>query len=219
MSLTEFASRIHCYAQRHGLGATLGRIGISLRRAVAGRGQVLFVCDLAACPPPILDRSNPAVLERKQAEGELNAHDLQRILGVWNPRLAQQRISERFSKGASVWLWKRNGQLAAFGWTLIGQTMERHALSPGPNDAHLFDFFVFPEYRGHRINPALVNQILVRLASEGRSRAFIEAAGWNAAQLASLRRTPFRPFARDANRGFLASSPVIRGGQGTETVR
>ena len=42
------------------------------------------------------------------------------------------------------------------------------------------------------MNPQLVGYILRSLAVERRGRAFIEAAEWNQAQLASLRRTPFR---------------------------
>ena len=57
---------------------------------------------------------------------------------------------------------------------------------------HLFDFHVFPQYRGQGVNPLLVSYILRSLAAEGQGRAFIEAAEWNQAQLASLRRTPFR---------------------------
>jgi hypothetical protein len=42
------------------------------------------------------------------------------------------------------------------------------------------------------MNPSLVGYILRSLAAESHGRAFIEAAEWNQAQLASLRKTPFR---------------------------
>ena len=57
---------------------------------------------------------------------------------------------------------------------------------------HLFDFHVFPQYRGRGINPFLVTHILESLARVGAGRAFIEAAEWNKAQLSSLTKTPFR---------------------------
>ena len=73
-----------------------------------------------------------------------------------------------------------------------GRTVEPHYFRLGPDDVHLFDFHVFPQYRGQGVNPLLVSYILRSLAAEGQGRAFIEAAEWNQAQLASLRRTPFR---------------------------
>ena len=137
-----------------------------------------------------------ATVERKNNESELSSQDLLQIINVWNPNIARRQLAERFAQGASLWLFKLNDKLAAYGWTIIGRTMERHFMPLGPNDAHLFDYFVFPEYRGRRINPALVNHILTRLVAERRNRAFMEAAEWNTAQLSSLGRTPFHPFGR-----------------------
>jgi GNAT superfamily N-acetyltransferase len=188
--------RFFQYAKRHGFRATLGRIGLSYKRARTGWWHILFVCDLASCQPPVLANPNHAKVERKNTEAELSGQDLLQITSAWNPKLARRQLSERFAHCASLWLFKSEGKLAAYGWTIIGRTVEPHFIPLGPNDAHLFDYFVFPEFRGRRINPALVNHILACLATERRSRAFIEAAEWNTPQLASLGRTPFRPFGR-----------------------
>jgi ribosomal protein S18 acetylase RimI-like enzyme len=192
----DFIRRLFQYAKRHGFRATLGRIGLSFKRARSGRWHVLFVCDLATCLPPVLAHPNHATLERKNTKAELSSQDLLQITSAWNVEIAHQQLVERFAQGASMWLFKLEGNLAAYGWTIIGRTIEPHFFPLGTNDAHLFDYFVFPEYRGRRINPALVNQILASLASERRSRAFIEAAEWNTPQLSSLRRTPFQTFGR-----------------------
>jgi GNAT superfamily N-acetyltransferase len=74
--------------------------------------------------------------------------------------------------------------------------MEPHYFPLGAHDVHLFDFHVFPRYRGRGMNPLLVRHILRRLAADGLGRAFIEAAEWNRAQLSSLGKTPFRRFGR-----------------------
>jgi ribosomal protein S18 acetylase RimI-like enzyme len=75
---------------------------------------------------------------------------------------------------------------------LHGGTVEPHYFPLGWDDVHLFDFHVFPQYRGQGMNPFLVTHILRSLAAEGADRAFIEAAEWNEAQLSSLAKTPFR---------------------------
>jgi GNAT superfamily N-acetyltransferase len=98
--------------------------------------------------------------------------------------------------GASLWLIKLEDNLAGYGWTLRGSSVEPHYFCLGPDDAHLFDFHVFPQYRGRGVNPFLVNSILRSLAAECGGRAFIEAAEWNRAQLASLSRTPFHRLGR-----------------------
>ena len=188
--------RLFQYARRHGFRTTLGRIGLSFKRIRTGNWHVLFYCDIITCKPAALDDPNHARVERKNAENELDGQDLSQIANVWNPKIARRQISERFEQGASLWLFKLDDKLAACGWTIIGRTVEPHFIPLGANDAHLFDHFVFPEYRGRRINPALVNHILASLASERRSRAFIEVAEWNTAQLSSLSRTPFQPVGR-----------------------
>ncbi len=101
-------------------------------------------------------------------------------------------MKERFDLGASLWLIRSQDKLAGYGWTLRGRTVEPHYFSIGRDDVHLFDFHVFPQFRGQGMNPFLVIYILCSLASEGAGRAFIEAAEWNQPQLSSLAKTPFR---------------------------
>jgi ribosomal protein S18 acetylase RimI-like enzyme len=131
-------------------------------------------------------------VEQKRSSAELSPEDFEAITSFWNPRLARRNMKERFGKGASLWMIKSHGRLAGYGWTLQGHTIEPHYFPLGRDDAHLFDFHVFPEYRGQGMNPFLVGEILGRLAREGASRALIEAAEWNQAQLSSLSKTPFR---------------------------
>jgi GNAT superfamily N-acetyltransferase len=114
------------------------------------------------------------------------------MTSFWNPLLSSRNIKKRFELGGSLWLIKSEGHLAGYGWTLQGHTVEPHYFRLGPDDVHLFDFQVFPQYRGRGMNPLLVGYILRGLAVEGGCRAFIEAAEWNRPQLASLRNTPFR---------------------------
>lgn len=192
MSWLHSIGRCLHFARRHGVHATLNRMGVSFQRFRTGNRQVLFYCDLDLGGTILPDGPSHGKVERKYGVTELDADDLQRILEAWNPTIARRQLSERFAQGASLWLFKWEGRLAGFGWSIIGRTMEPHFFPLSANDAHLFDYFVFPEFRGRRINPALVNHILGRLAAERRCRAFIEAAEWNAPQLSSLVRTPFR---------------------------
>jgi GNAT superfamily N-acetyltransferase len=213
MSLPDFINRPWQFVRRHGLRATLNRLGTSAKRVRTGNWHILFVCDLGQYQPSAQSSAagdlKNARVERKNSESELSSEDLSRISSIWNPAIARRQLAERFAQGASLWLFKLDDHLAAFGWTIIGQTMERHFHPLGKNDAHLFDYFVFPEYRGRRINPALVNHVLSALATGRRNHAFIEAAEWNVAQLSSLGKTPFRPFGRAWKGGFFGKTFVL----------
>ncbi len=187
-------SRLVGYYTRHGFRTTVRRVSLAAKRALFSSRMVLFYYDLAASalPPEVLMSS--LGVERKRRQSELRAQEMSEMTRFWNPKLARRNITERFEHGASLWMIKSEGQLAGYGWSLKGQTVEPHYFRLGPDDVHLFDFHVFPQYRGRGLNPLLVRHILNNLAIEAKGRAFIEAAEWNLPQLSSLRRTPFHSF-------------------------
>jgi GNAT superfamily N-acetyltransferase len=190
--MSESISRLAAYYSRHGFGSTVRRVGVAAKRALFSSRMVLFYCDLSAPSSRTADLPNSLKVERHINQSRLSEQDLHEITSFWNPRLAARNIKEGFEKGASLWLIKVGGRLVGYGWTLRGHTVEPHYFPFGPDDIHLFNFYVFPQYRGKGVNPLLVNYILRELARECRGRVFIEAAEWNHAQMSSLGRTPFR---------------------------
>jgi len=194
MGFSVLIRRLATYFKRHGFRATTRRASLATRRVLFSNRQVVFYCDLANPPQEALP--NFLTVERKKSYEELSAPDLHKMVSFWNPTVAQRNIEERLGKGASLWLIKSGEQLAGYGWTLQGRTIEPHYFPVGREDVHLFDFYVFPEHRGQGINPQLVREILRGSAIEGLCRAFIEAAEWNQAQLTSLTKTSFRRVGR-----------------------
>jgi ribosomal protein S18 acetylase RimI-like enzyme len=192
MGIFTYVSRLRDYYSRNGFWATVERSKLAAKRALFSNRSVLFYCDLATQTAPAADLPSFLKVERKKGAAELSPEDLQAMTSFWNPNLAHRNIKERFSLGASLWLIRSEGRLAGYGWTLQGHTIEPHYLPLGQDDVHLFDFHVFPQFRGRGINPFLVVHILRSLAADCEGRAFIEAAEWNQAQLSSLAKTPFR---------------------------
>jgi GNAT superfamily N-acetyltransferase len=139
----------------------------------------------------------------------LSKEDCAGILNIWNPSLKALQMSERFAAGCELWLAKVDGRLAGFGWSLQGRTMEPYFFKIQPDDVHLFDFFVFPAFRGRGINVALVMDILSRLGREGVHCAYIECAAWNDAQRNSLSKTKFRSYATASKFRFWGKWIVI----------
>jgi GNAT superfamily N-acetyltransferase len=191
MGISSAIVRLAGYHKRHGFSATVRRLSLQARRALFSGRMVLFYCELSAQGSSAADLPGSLRFERHRNQSDLSPEHLQQITSFWNPRLAQRNMDERFGHRASLWLIKSEDALAGYGWTMQGQTIEPHFFPLGANDVHLFDFQVFPQYRGRGMNPLLVHHILRELAGECRGRAFIEAAEWNHAQLASLEKTPF----------------------------
>ncbi|MGB7601987.1 MAG: hypothetical protein WBM24_16890 [Candidatus Sulfotelmatobacter sp.] len=184
-------SRLTAYYKRHGFGATLRRFSVAASRTLFAGRSVLFYCDLSALGPAAQMPSGLKV-ERHRTQADLNPQDLQEITSFWNPDLARRNLNERFGLGASLWLIRLEGKLAGYGWTLQGCTVEPHYFPLGENDIQFLDFHVFPKYRGRALDWFLMTYILHQLASDGRARAFGEAAEWNKASISSFKMTPFR---------------------------
>jgi ribosomal protein S18 acetylase RimI-like enzyme len=195
MGISTLISRLAVYYKRNGSGATARRAWLAMSRLFS-HGMILFYCNLSGWNLEQAPLPGFLTVERKRTEDEVSPLDLEEIIKPWNSRVAHQSIKERFGQGASLWMIKSESKLAGYGWTLRGHTIERHYYRLGPDDVHLFDFYVFPRYRGQGLNPLLVTEILRALAVERMERAFIEAAEWNHAQLASLRKTSFHRLGR-----------------------
>jgi GNAT superfamily N-acetyltransferase len=151
--------------------------------------MVLFYLDLARSEPHGLPLG--VAVETKSAASEVAHTDFEQIASISDSKTANQMLEERFSAGAILWLVRCEHRLAGYGWTLRGRTMQPHYYALGKNDVHLFDFLIFPQFRGRKLNPALVMYIVSELRARSYERAFIEAAEWNRSQLTSLSRTEF----------------------------
>jgi ribosomal protein S18 acetylase RimI-like enzyme len=191
MGFSTSISRLAVYYKRSGLGATARRAVVELSRTLFSNGMILFYCDLSGRGLGAADLPSSLMVERIRNETDVSPADLEEIINFWNSKLADRLIKERFRRGASLWIVRSEGRLAGYGWTMQGRTMEPYYFRLGPEDVHLFDFYVFPRFRGQGVNPSLVTDILRNLTAECVGRAFIEAAEWNHAQLASLRKTRF----------------------------
>ena len=192
MSISSLIWRLTEYYRRHGFGATIRRAGVAVKRSLFSSRSVLFYCDLATQTPSPRDLPSFLKVERVKSSADLSPEDMRGMVSVWNPKLVQQTMKERFDLGASLWMIKSRGKLAGYGWTLQGGTVEPHYFPLGHDDVQFIDFHVFPKFRGRAIDWFLMTQILHRLAAEGLGRAFGESGEWNQASIASFKMASFR---------------------------
>jgi len=192
MSFSTVIYRLAVFHRRHGFWATVKRTGLAVRRSLISHQTVLFYCDLQGKVLQPASLPNSVEVQQKRSYSELTSRDRQEIINVWSPKLAERNINARFARGALLWLISVDNRLAGYGWSLQGGTIEPYYFPLGEDDVHLFDFYVFPQYRGRALNPALVATILHYLKVDQRRRVFIEAAEWNQPQLSSLGKTGFQ---------------------------
>jgi len=192
MGISSSISRFGAYYARHGFGATFRRAGVAAKRALFSSRMVVFYCDLGKETAAPVNIPSSLRVERLRSYAELDAQDLQEMTSFWNPKQAHRNIREQFDQGASLWLIKFGDKLAGYGWTLQGRTIAPYYFPTGHEDAQLFDFYVFPKFRGRAMHWVLTAHILQTLASEGGARAFADTAEWNQAQLSSFKMTHFR---------------------------
>jgi hypothetical protein len=192
MSIPDAALRIADYYKRNGFGATLRRAQVALTRSIFAARMVVFYCDMDERSLPKVKFPDSLKVRRLTALDELSLGDRQRIMAIQAPKLANQKIRERFDNGATLWLIQLDERLAGYGWTLRGTTIAEYYFPMGPADVQLFDFLVFPEFRGRALHWFLTGYILKTLAAEGGARAYADTHEWNHAQIASFKMTPFR---------------------------
>ena len=153
--------------------------------------MILFSCRL---PVEQSNRTRNVCIERVGGT-TISKEDCDRIVDVVNPSIRTRELANRFAAGSELWLAKVDGKLAGFGWTINAKTIEPYFFPLQRDDVHLFDFYVFPEFRGRGINAAIIMDILHKLGTEKVCRAHIESAAWNNAQLCSLKKTAFCQYA------------------------
>lgn len=197
--------RLISFYRKHGYRATQLRFYDGFRRfSFLGR-MVLFSCRL---PLEQFSSATDIRIERVTAD-TLSKRDRMCITNVWNPTIKDRQIADRFAAGSHLWLAKVGNSLAGFGWTIQGQTIAPHFFPLRSDEVHLFDYFVYPEFRGRGINVALVSKILGQLGSERVRFAHIECAAWNQNQIRSLGKTAFRRYAEATKLTFFGHSLVL----------
>ncbi len=203
MSISTAISRMSAYYKLHGFGATIERAGVAVKRGLFANRMVVFYCDLPGLAARPVNIPSLMRIDRLQSQAELGQADLEEITSFWNPEQARRNIEERFMKGSSLWLIKSEDKVAGYGWTLQGRTIAEYYFPMGSKDVQLFDFYVFPKFRGRALHWLLTAYILQTLRAEGAARAFADTGEWNQAQISSFRMTPFRRL------GLVRSFPIF----------
>jgi ribosomal protein S18 acetylase RimI-like enzyme len=192
MSVSSAISRLASFYERNGLAATLRRAWREAWRRLFAAHMIVFYCDLDRQEQRPVKLPDSLKVERLESYADLSSADREKILAIWNTKQAHRNIRERFDRGASLWLVKSGGVLAGYSWTIRGQPIAVYYFPLAQDDVQLFDFYVFPNFRGRAILWFLISLILNSLHAEGVTRVFGDVAEWNQPSLSFYKMTPFR---------------------------
>jgi ribosomal protein S18 acetylase RimI-like enzyme len=188
MTISFFISRLTNYYSRHGLGATIRRLGLEIRRELFLNHIVVFYCDLSKQTTSPAKIPSSLKVERLTSYAELAPKDLQEMTSLQ----ADRDIRERFEQRASLWLIRSGDMLASYSWSIRGRAITPYYFPLAHDDVQLFDFYTFPKFRGRAILWFLVTHILHSLKAEGAVRIFGHVAEWNHPSLSLYKMTPFQ---------------------------
>jgi GNAT superfamily N-acetyltransferase len=181
------------YYKKYGLIGFIRRIVARVCHIVYPKADVMYYVDLIGIEQCDIHTISPYEIVSRKSINEIQHDELESLYENIDQSLLQPQLYDRFSRGAVLWLIKKDHCTAGKIWTLTGFTVEPYYYFVTPSDVHLFNNYIFKAYRGQGINPILIQSVLSRLKSYGIHRAFIETNLRNISERKSLAKTSFIP--------------------------
>lgn len=188
MQLSDRFARARKYFRKYGLRRTVWRIFALLKQRLLFRRQVVLWLDLSAWNPDRLSDANMFSVGGIHNETQLPRDLCARLRQEHAEELIDRNLKRRFSKGATLWFLKQGTEFFGYIWTIPSSTLRPYFFPLTARDVHAFDDFIFPAYRGMRLNSLLMTHVLAALKAAGYQRVYMETGEWNNAELRSLDR-------------------------------
>lgn len=204
-----FITRLLNYYKKRGFIRTFLRICEQPYRIIFKSKMFLFYVDMNELDVSVLNLPQDIIVECKRSYDEARQLDMQRLIIYWEKEEEWDKARERFEKGAILWILKLEGDIAAFGWSIRGKMVSPWYLPLTLNDAVLFNFVTFEEYRGRNLYSVLLNYIFGRLKSEGVSRSYGFVWEWNTQSIRGIQKAHFRKFVEARKIHFLGRNITI----------
>jgi GNAT superfamily N-acetyltransferase len=182
------------YYKRNGIIGTAHRFLQKIGRLFFPKSDVLFFVDLPGLQNEQFVLPDEFSIDCIKSQAEISKQDLDVLFENIGEKIFIHQIEERFDEGALLWLVKVNGILAGHIWSIQAKTIQPHFLPLTDKDVHLFDDFIFEEFRGRGVNPVLIDYMLGQLKKENMTRTFIETNLTNESEIRSLAKTSFKRF-------------------------
>ncbi|MHC4749394.1 MAG: GNAT family N-acetyltransferase [Planctomycetota bacterium] len=194
MNRSFLLNRFVRYYRLNGATGTIWKALDKIKELLFRKPEILFFVDLVTRDGNGYVLPDNFTIQCLRSADEIPSQDLDTLFERLGEKIIRYDITERFGKGALLWLVKVDGTLAGYIWSINGGTVRPHYFSLTDKDVHLFDNYVLKEFRGQGINPKLINYVLDELQREGLIRVYIETNIANTSEIRSLAKTDFKEF-------------------------
>jgi len=185
--LTRF---IHYY-RSNGIWRTFTRIMLKVKEIFTWDTYQLFYVNLCDTQDEFTPIDNEYSIECYCEKQLVPDSVYSRYREQFNAKITEQNYDQRFHRGAWLWTIHNKDQFFGFVWSICGKTMDSYFFPLLSRDVHLFDNYIFTEYRGKGINSFLLSGVLQRLKDYDCDRVLFETKTTNASELRSFSRLKF----------------------------
>lgn len=144
-----------------------------------------------------LDTPVPELVPRLPVDIALLTEDEADEYRAFRPEMLRRDAIERLRSGQRCFVARRDGRIVAGVWSAfepLWLSFLGAEIGMAPGDAHIYDKFVLPAYRGQEISNALRMHCLRHLQRSGYRRAIVAVLPENASSLRDIVKGGYRPY-------------------------
>lgn len=144
--------------------------------------QIIWCTDLTQMDTEGFSMPDNLKIQRFYSIDQIDKEDLKTLVEC-NTELmgsaASSLIQERFDKGAVLWLYKENGILAGYRWTIVNDHVTPTYVPQTKTDVHTIGEEIFPAFRGRNLFLLVRTSNRIIMKNEGFKRLYSETYLWN----------------------------------------
>ena len=103
-----------------------------------------------------------------------------------------REMDKLFSRGCELWIGRLEDKIAGICWSCSHKKRTEYFVALDEDDATILSCFVFPQYRGRGIFPAMLQAMVRALMVEDHAhRVYIDCKSWNAPSIRGIQKAGF----------------------------
>ena len=158
--------------------------------------QVIWCTDLTEMDSKGFSMPDNLKIQRFYSIDELDKEDYETLIKYGTDLMGSAGsilIPERFNKGAILWLYKENGILVGYRWTIVNNHVTPTYVPHTKTDVHSIGEEIFPAFRGKNIHQLAMRFVRITSKNEGFKRYYSETYLWNKRAIKSILKGGTRP--------------------------
>lgn len=175
MGIDSFVRRVRWYRNKHGWVKLIELAAMSIWRHI-NKQEYMYFLDLNTLERDHTLNTDNITVACYKKESDIPITDMEQLIGLKSNEILLSFLHRYFSRGATLWLAKKSGEIVSLIWSLNGGFNGFYTGLPmGPNDSTIIAGETFPEFRGRNYFAVMIMLICENLKAAGMSRAYVVA--------------------------------------------